>query len=279
MREQKRFSLPTKLSAEVVVTNIAFAEGPTFADDGYIYFVNYERLGTIGRFKPGSKPEVWVETGGQANGLKYDPRGFIIVADFGARRITRFHSKTKKMDILTDNFEGESYLGPNDLCITQQGHIYFTDPAGSSANNPIGNLYKIETTEEGLLKKVVLLDSHLAFPNGLAFHPNGERLYLAETGTNRLLSYAVDQDGLLEDKQLEIQFPSDTLDGIAFDQFSNLWVARWTNGTIDIVDLASKSILKSYILGERVTNLCWLNQDLYVTIAGDGTIVRIPVWE
>ena len=34
MREQKRFSLPTKLSAEVVVTNIAFAEGPTFADDG-----------------------------------------------------------------------------------------------------------------------------------------------------------------------------------------------------------------------------------------------------
>ena len=279
MREEKRFSLPTKLSPEVVVTNIAFAEGPTFADDGYIYFVNYERLGTIGRFKPGSMPEVWVETGGQANGLKYDPRGFIIVADFGARRITRFHSKTKKMDILTDNFEGESYLGPNDLCITQQGHIYFTDPAGSSANNPIGNLYKIETTEEGLLKKVVLLDSRLAFPNGLAFHPNGERLYLAETGTNRLLSYAVDQEGLLEDKQLEIQFPSDTLDGIAFDQFSNLWVARWTNGTIDVVDLPSKSILESYILGERVTNLCWLNQDLYVTIAGDGTIVRIPVWE
>lgn len=278
MREKENFLLPTEIKPEIVVTDIAFAEGPTVAADGYIYFVNYKRLGTIGRYFPGGSPEVWAETGGQANGLKYDPRGFIVVADFGGQRITRFSLKTGKMEIITSEYEGSPYLGPNDLCLDTHGDIVFTDPTGSSVDNPIGSIYKIKTAKDGLAQKVIRLDNELAFPNGLAFHPDGSKLYLAESGTNRLLSYSVDEEGLLSDKKIVIQFPTDTLDGISFDQFSNLWIARWTNGTIDVVDISSGSLIKSYKLGERVTNMCWLNGYLYVTIAGNGTIVRIPVW-
>ena len=169
-------------------------------------------------------------------------------------------------------------LGPNDLCLDPHGDIVFTDPTGSSIDNPIGSIYKIKTAKDGLAQKVIRLDNKLAFPNGLAFHPDGSKLYLAESGTNRLLSYSVDEEGLLSDKKIVMQFPTDTLDGISFDQFSNLWIARWTNGTIDVVDISSGSLTKSYKLGERVTNMCWLNGYIYVTIAGNGTIVRIPVW-
>jgi sugar lactone lactonase YvrE len=282
MADSKPPPLPTAITPEPVAHDMAFAEGPAFDADGLLYFVNYQRLGTLGRVRPGETPEVWVETGGQVNGLKCDAQGRLAAADIGAKRITRFDTATGAMEVLTDNFEGEPYLGPNDVCLDRGGNVYFTDPAGSSLAEPFGSVYRIDIAPDGTVGSVQHLDGGLAYPNGLAIHPDGQRFYLAETGTDCLLAYDLEANGTLSNRRTVVQFPSASLDGMAFDAYGRLWVARWLNGTVDVVDVDAGLVLASYGVGERATNLCWWGDSLYVTVAGNtaagnGSIVRLAV--
>ena len=237
--------------------------------------MNYLRLGTIGRLRAGSgEAEVWVETGGQANGLKCDAAGRIVCADFGAKRIARFDAATRAMETLTDSCGGQPYLGPNDLCLDQAGNIYFSDPAGSSAESPVGAVYRIAMDTEGRPAGVQRVAEGLAFPNGLAVHPDGRRLFLAETGANRLLAYDIMPGGALTNRRTALEFATPSLDGVTFDEHGYLWVARWVNGTVGV---ERGLLLASYPVGERVTSLCWRGESLYVSVAGLNAIVRLDV--
>lgn len=270
--------LPDSAEPHPVVADIAFAEGPIFDRAGNLYFVNYHALGTIGRRTPDGTVSVWVQTGGQANGLKVDAAGNIIAADYGGKRILRIHPHTREIEVLTDDCEGEPYRGPNDVCLDAAGNIYFSDPPGSSAENPIGAVYRIEVGEEGAVKHVARAADGLAFPNGLAVSADQRRLYLAESGTNRLLCYDIQSDGTLSHQRTVIEFPNPTLDGMMFDEAGRLWIARWTNGTVDVVDVETGELLKSYPAGgDQVTNLCWWEKSIYVTVAGQHSIHRMDV--
>ncbi len=270
-------TLPDKVEPEPVVADIAFAEGPIFDQAGNLYFVNYLAEGTIGRRTPDGTVSVWVHTGGQANGLKVDGEGNVIVADYGGKRILRIHPVTRAIEVLTAECDGRPYRGPNDVCLDLAGNIYFTDPTGSSKEKPIGAVYRI-AMENGEVKEVTRLADGLAFPNGLAVSPDQKRLYVAESGTNRLLCWDLGADGTLSHKRTVIEFPTPTLDGIMFDEDGRLWIARWTSKTVDVVDVEKGELLKSYPAGgDEVTNLCWWGTDLYVTVAGRRSIHRLRV--
>jgi gluconolactonase len=264
--------LPERLDPYPVVAGIDFAEGPIFDAHGNLYFVNYLRNGTLGRRTPDGTVHVWCETGGQANGLKVDNEGFVIAADYGGKRILRVHPDGKQIEVLTERFEGQSYLGPNDVCLDRAGSIYFSDPTGSSKENPIGSVYRIAPD-----RTVTRLDTGLAFPNGLAVSPDQTRLFVAESSTNRLLAYDLSPAGVASNRQAVMQFETDTLDGIMFDEHGRLWIARWTNRTVDVVTQEGR-LLRSYPAGgDQVTNLCWWETDLYVTVAGRHSIYRFAV--
>ena len=264
--------IPENITPYPVVANIDFAEGPIFDQKGNLYFVNYMRNGTIGRLTPEGEVIVWCETGGQANGLKVDAEGYVIAADYGGKRILRIHPNGKDIEVLTDNYEGKPYLGPNDVCLDLAGNIYFTDPTGSSVENPIGSVYRIATD-----RTVTQLDTGLAFPNGLAVNPEQTKLFVAESGPNRLLVYDLLEDGTVTGKKSVIQFDTPTLDGIMFDEFGRLWIARWTNKTVDVVTQGGKLITSIPAGGDQVTNLCFWGKNLYVTVAGQHSIHRLNV--
>ncbi len=270
--------LPEKLEPYPVVADIEFAEGPIFDGQGNLYFVNYHTLGTLGRRTPDGTVSVWVHTGGQANGLKVDGAGNIIVADYGGKRILRVHPITRQIEVLTTECGGRPYRGPNDVCLDLAGNIYFSDPQGSGRDNPIGAVYRISMGADNAVKGVTRIAEGLAFPNGLAVSPDQTKLYVAESETNRLLCWELRPDGSLANKRTVIEFPTETLDGIMFDEHGRLWIARWTNGTVDVVDVEKGEPLKSYPAGgDQVTNLCWWGTDLYVTVAGQRSIHRMEV--
>jgi gluconolactonase len=270
--------LPDKVEPYPVVADIAFAEGPIFDRAGNLYFVNYHVLGTLGRRTPDGTLSVWVHTGGQANGLKVDGQGNIVVADYGGKRILRIHPVTRQIEVLTDSCGGQPYRGPNDVCLDLAGNIYFTDPEGSGKENPIGCVYRIKTGADNSVQEVTRIAEGLAYPNGLAVSPDQKRLYVAESETNRLLCWDLRPDGALADKRAVIEFPTPTLDGIMFDEFGRLWIARWTSKTVDVVDVEKGELLKSYPAGgDEVTNLCWWGTSLYVTVAGQHSIHRLEV--
>jgi gluconolactonase len=270
--------LPDKVEPYQVIADIAFAEGPIFDRQGNLYFVNYHALGTIGRRTPDGTVSVWIHTGGQANGSKVDGAGNIILADYGGRRILRVHPITRAIEVLTSHCDGRPYRGPNDVCLDLKGNIYFTDPEGSSKESPIGAVYRIAIRPDGSVENVARIAEGLAFPNGLAVSPDRTKLYVAESDTNRLLCWDLRPDGTLAGRRTIIEFPTPTLDGIMFDEFSRLWIARWTSKTVDVVDVAKGKLLKSYPAGgDQVTNLCWWDTSLYVTVAGQHSIHRLDV--
>jgi gluconolactonase len=272
MPEPSAPPLPERLEPDPVVAGIDFAEGPIFDAAGNLYFVNYVRNGTIGRRTPDGTVHVWCETGGQANGLKVDTDGYVIAADYGGRRILRIHPDGRQIEVLTQNYEGQPYLGPNDVCLDRPGNIYFSDPTGSSKENPVGSVYRIARGGG-----VTRLDTGLAFPNGLAVSPDQTRLFVAESSTNRLLAFDLSADGVASNKRVVMEFATDTLDGMMFDEHGRLWIARWTNRTVDVVSPEGR-LLRSYPAGgDQVTNLCWWETDLYVAVAGRHSIHRFAI--
>lgn len=264
--------LPENITPYPIVADISFAEGPIFDKHGNLYFVNYMRNGTIGRRTPDGEVTVWCETGGRANGLKVDAEGYVIAADYGGKRILRIHPNGKDIEVLTDSHNGQPYLGPNDVCLDLSGNIYFTDPTGSSVDKPIGSIYRIAT--DGT---VTQLDTGLAYPNGLAVNPEQTKLFVAESGPNRLLVYDLQPDGTVNNKQVAIQFETPTLDGIMFDEFGRIWIARWTSKTVDVVTQDGTLIASIPAGGDQVTNLCFWEKSLYVTVAGQHSIHRLDV--
>lgn len=264
--------LPNAVEPYPVVADIEFAEGPIFDAEGNLYFVNYIRNGTIGVKSPDGTVRILCETGGQANGLKVDAQGRLIAADFGGKRILRIDPRTAGIEVLTDSYNGAPYLGPNDVCMDLAGNVYFSDPSPTAADAPVGAVYRL--ARDGTVAR---LAEAISFPNGLAVSPDQTRLYVAESATNRLLAWDLSPDGTATNRRVVAEFPDPTLDGMMFDEYGRLWIARWTHGTVDIVSQEGELLGSLDAGGTQVTNLCWWGNDLYVTVAGQHSIHRLAV--
>ncbi|MDA1256489.1 MAG: SMP-30/gluconolactonase/LRE family protein [Chloroflexi bacterium] len=267
--------LPATLKPYPVVANIEFAEGPIFDEDGYLYFVNYGKRGMLGRMAPRGLVESWIDTGGVVNGLKYDGNRGLICADHGAKRITRIDIDRKLIEVLTDEFEGNPYLGPNDVCMDLKGNVYFSDPGADSEPAP-GAVYRIDMPEPDKTGAVKLVAENLEYPNGLAVHPDQKQLFVCMSRLNSVVSFDIDDAGNASNPQTVFEFPNPTVDGCQFDEHGRLWVARWLNGTMDVIDVEAGKLVRSYPMrGDRVTNLCWWDDSVYVTVAGSHSIERL----
>jgi sugar lactone lactonase YvrE len=261
---------PEKMTPYPVVGDITFAEGPAFDQKGNLYFVNYLRGGTIGRKTPDGTVSVWCETGGRANGLKVDKEGYIIAADEGGRRILRIHPDGKQITVLADNYQGEKFLGPNDVCLDLAGNVYFTDPKGSTREKWIGGLYRIDRN-----RQVRRLAAGLAFPNGLAVSPDQKRLYVVEEWRGRLVAYDLGPDGTVGPEQEIYRFPAPGMDGIAFDEYGRLWATRFQSGTVEVLTQDGQLLKTIPAGGTNVTNICFWGKSVYLTVAGSHSIHRI----
>lgn len=261
---------PKTLVPYPVVADIDFAEGPAFDQTGNLYFVNYIRNGTIGRKTPGGTVSIWCETGGKANGLKVDRQGYIIAADEGGRRILRIHPDGKRMAVLADNYRGEKFLGPNDVCLDLDGNIYFSDPKGSTRARPIGAVYRIGL--DGQLNRLI---PNLAFPNGLAVSPDQKKLFVVEEWAGRLIACDLLPGGEVGPIQEIYRFNAPGMDGIAFDQYGRLWATRYQHGVVEVITQKGELLESIPAGGTNVTNLAFWHRSVYLTVAGSHSIHRI----
>ena len=136
-----------------------------------------------------------------------------------------------RRSILTQ-IEGRRLNAPNDICFDAKGGFYFSDPAWA-ARTPEG-VARAEHSPPGDISYVapdsrasrVALD--LLFPNGLCVSPDGQSLIVAETGTGRVLSYAIGRNGALYSPNTLIELRLESgLDGMAFDADGRLLIAGW----------------------------------------------------
>ena len=132
---------------------------------------------------------------------------------------------------------------------------------GHKAEPELGeNIYRLNPDTGSL---AVVADCILG-PNGLAFSPNEDRLYVVESRgdpTRKILAFDVSKDGTkIMNKRILIDAGSGTPDGFRVDVDGNLWCG-WGMGSDELdgvmIFAPDGSPIGRIALPERCANLCF----------------------
>lgn len=221
------------------------------------------------------------------NGNTLDREGRIVHCSHGARSVQRTeHDGT--VVTLVDRWQGKKLNSPNDLVVRADGTIWFTDPQygiksdyeGHAAPSEIGAnyVYRFDPASGALDAVITDMDE----PNGLAFSPDGTRLYVADTsgasrpdGFHHIRVYDVDGAGDVGEGRLFVEIEPGLADGFRLDLDGNIWTSSLDS--IQVYDPSARRIGR-IMVPERLSNCCWGGPDadvLYITAS--TSLYRIAV--
>ena len=259
-----------------LVTGYDSPEGPAMDRHGDLFFVNW-LSSSINRLTADGEVSEFFNTGGIPAGLAFHADGTLYVADegediHGVLRITPDGIATTAAER-----HGPTPLnGANDLVFDSQGVLYFSDPWGSSVDDPVGGFYRLLV--DGRLER---LDEGLAFPNGVAINADDSAVFLAETGHNRILRYALAPGGTVGAREVFAELSGEPgPDGMAFDEAGDLYVAHYGAGRIDVIDPSGHVIDEIPVPGAEPTNVAFIGPDrttLVVTEVATGAVYAASV--
>jgi sugar lactone lactonase YvrE len=246
-------------------------EGPNCDAEGNVYVVNFARQQTIGKVTPDGKAEVFVTLPGKStgNGIVFDQKGMMYVADYVGHNVIKIDPKTKEMSVYAHE---EKMSQPNDLAIAPDGTLYASDPNWA---NSTGQVWRIDTAG-----KVTLAAADMGTTNGIEVSPNGKTLYVNESKQLSIWAFTIAADGTLHDKRLFKKFDDFSFDGQRCDIDGNLYVARYSKGVVVKISPEGKILEEIKVLGAKPSNLCFGGKDgrtIFVCEVEHGRLVHFRV--
>jgi gluconolactonase len=164
------------------------AEGPVWIAEGHYLLFNDIQTSRRMKFTPGQGVVVAKTPTNEANGLTRDLQGRLISAEHLTRRVTR-EDPDGSITVVSNNFQGKRLLRPNDVIVKSDGSIYFTDPGGPLAADQfdvtIAGVYRVSAD----LGSISLVVDDLIGPNGLAFSPDENILYVNDARRRIVRAY------------------------------------------------------------------------------------------
>jgi len=231
-----------------IIQNLQFAEGPAYKT-GNLFFSDIE-ANTIYRWNEIDGLTVFRENSGGANGLYFDNSGNLIVCEGGNKRIALIDTD-QNYSVLADKFEGKAFNEPNDLWISPNGNIYFTDPVFTGTLSQSGEyVYCILASNNELIK----VADDLVKPNGIIGNTSGTKLYIADYGASEIYQYSISFDGTLSNKQL---FAKVQADGLTIDKEENVYAAS----KLIMAYTSEGQFIQSIDISETLTNLCFVETE------------------
>jgi gluconolactonase len=250
------------LETEKMASGFQFTEGPVWHHNGFLLFSDTP-ANKVYRLFPGHPPAVFIDNSGYtgtdmsllsdmigSNGLAWDGER-LIICQHGNHAIACLDINNR-LHILTNNYNGRPFNSPNDLAISTDGSIYFTDPPYGLKNQVLHPAFF--QSSAGLYR----------YYNGVCFSPDEEFLY---TGSNHpdepfIWRLTLSENGEIKNQSLLIEHNAD---GIKTDEQGRIFLA--TNEGILIVSPEGKK-LALLALPEIPSNLAWggrNGKELYVT--------------
>ena len=159
-------------------------EGPACDADGNIYAVNFAQAADDRQVTPDGKGEVWVTLPGKSagNGIVFDKKGMMYVADYVGHNVLKIDPKTKKITV----FAHEPKMNqPNDLAIAPDGTLYASDPNWDKST---GQLWRIGTRRQGDAAS----PTSMGTTNGIEVSPDGKTLYVNESVQRNVWAFHID---------------------------------------------------------------------------------------
>jgi gluconolactonase len=170
---------------ELVGSDYRFTEGIAVNATGQVFFQDIANSKTYQADLSGKLKLLDLDAK-KASGTSFTTDGRRVVTAGGTKQVISY-DRTGKQAILADSLTG------NDLVVGKNGNIYITQPDGMERPSKI---YLLKPNGERLV-----VDEGLRFANGLAFTPDQSQLYIAESASQWIWIYRVNDDGTLSYKQ------------------------------------------------------------------------------
>ena len=237
---------------QLVGEGYQFTEGPSVTPEGTVFFTDVPNS-VIYRIGADGKPTVFVDNSDRTSGLMFGPLG-LYGCSSATRSILLFDPAGKKYVLAQE-------VTSNDLVVTGEGGIYFTNPAAKS-------IHYITPTGESRV-----VDEGIEFPNGLILWPDQRTLVVADMNGPHLWNFRIEKDGSLTHKQpystmqLPVGKSASGADGMTVDRDGRIYVATElgiqvfdTQGRLSgVIAKPQAKFLSNLVLGGPDFNL------LYVT--------------
>lgn len=251
---------------EELCTGFRWTEGPVwFSDHDCLYFSDIPNQRVMRYLPADNSVSTYLAASNFANGHTRDRQGRLVSCEHGTRRVTRTELDGS-ITVLADSFEGRRLNSPNDVVVKSDGSIWFTDPTygiisdyeGFTAppEQPVHGVYRID----GDSGAVTLVADDFVQPNGLAFSPDEQLLYVADSGGSRetggprhVRVFAVSEDGrTLSGGKVFCEIENGVPDGFRIDSDGWMWCSS-ADG-VDVFD-TDGTLCGRIRLPQRAANL------------------------
>jgi gluconolactonase len=259
------------------------AEGPLWwHEGGYLVFSDIHNNRRM-KYEPGKGVSLLLEPTNRANGLTRDLQGRLIACEHDTRRVTRLELDGS-LTVIANSFQGRQLNRPNDVVVKSDGCIYFTDP-WTSPNPPeqwdltFSGVYRV-TPDLGTMS---LLIDDFVLPNGLAFSPDENVLYINDSRRGHIRAFDLLPNGTLAKAtdrvytDLRGSEPG-VPDGMKVDVEGNVYCGG--SGGLWIIDPSGKKLGRIVHGAPATTNLAFGGDDwrtLYFTSRGHLGAARVKI--
>jgi len=269
--------LPRKMWAQMLHGAGIFTEGPVWFADHVCLLWSDIPANRILRLTSDGAVSVFREGSNHTNGNTRDRQGRLVSCEHSARRVTRTEIDGS-ITVLAESFEGRPLNSPNDVVVSSDGAVWFTDPDYGIRLNIPG----VEKEQPGDFVFRIAPDGPLTAvardfdkPNGLAFSPDERVLYIADSAVtdgpdrnSHIRRFDVAADGTLGGGEV-FATTLGVPDGMRVDVEGNVWASA--GAKIDVYTPAGDLLGQFVDFPAPVTNLTFGGRDqdrIFVTAGG-----------
>lgn len=212
-----------------------------------------------------------------SNGLAVDTNGQLVAGTHKYKSVSRYNPLTGERSSVAEQFNGNVFNSPNDIAITNDGTIYFTDPAFQRDAAP-GGQEKTGVYRVAIDGSVTLIDDTISNPNGITLSPDESVLYVNGGGEQGLLRAYPIVDGIPQaGKNLVtgINIP----DGMAVDCHGNIYVTEHITRKLRVFTPAGEQIAQASV-DANLTNVAFGGPEgktLFMTGAGSLWKIELAI--
>jgi sugar lactone lactonase YvrE len=216
-----------------VATGLGFLEAPRWHDNK-LWFSDFYSRRVCSLDETGSVVD-HLYVAGQPSGLGFLKDGSLLVVSTHDRHL--LHWSDGESELIAD--VGSVYRGGlNDMVVDQRGRAYI-----STFPPPLTTTLR-EGADGSRLAAIMLVDERgsvrtvaeqLQIANGMVISTDGRTLIVAETLGNRLLAYAIQDDGSLSGRSVFADLGERKPDGICMDSDGHIWVGSFATSEFVLV--------------------------------------------
>jgi gluconolactonase len=222
-------------AVERVATGFRFVEGPAYSRAGrYLIFSDIPNNCLWRLLDEDNHLSVYRAPSFNSNGNAFDRQGRLVTCEHSGRRVVRTEVDGS-ITVLADQFNGGKLNSPDDLAVTSDGSVWFSDPtygirdfyegAPAKSEQPRCNLYRID----GRTGRISVVADDFDMPNGICFSPDEKKVYVVDTGSLhgaphvRVFDADIERGTLHRGRVFADGFAPSAADGIRCDTNGNLW--------------------------------------------------------